>query len=155
MSAPPLELGAVEKGQTTSMRPRNAVDDPQSRGDDMTYSAAPSRTFGQKIKKFEQQLVAYNLEARGIQRVEPHETHAVTWKSYVQTFLLWFSINLAANNITLGMLGPAVYALSFKDSSLCAVFGCLVGSIPVAYIATWGPVSGNRTLVCLVIVQGA
>lgn len=45
------------------------------------------------------------------------------------------------------MLGPAVYYLPFLDSSLCAVFGGIVGSLPVAYIATFGPPSGNRTMV--------
>lgn len=45
------------------------------------------------------------------------------------------------------MLGPAVYYLPFLDASLCAVFGALLGSLPVAYIATFGPLSGNRTMV--------
>jgi purine-cytosine permease-like protein len=45
------------------------------------------------------------------------------------------------------MLGPAVYYLPFLDSSLCAVFGAMLGSIPTAYIATFGPPSGNRTMV--------
>ena len=45
------------------------------------------------------------------------------------------------------MLAPTVYGLGFKDAALCAVFGSLVGSIPVAYIATRGPVSGNRSMV--------
>ena len=103
--------------------------------------------IGRLTRKFEQRLVEYNVEARGMQRVEPHETHNPRWIDYVQAFVLWVSINLAANNITLGMLAPAVYGLSFTDSALCAVFGSLVGSIPVAYLATWGPISGNRTMV--------
>ncbi len=115
-------------------------------------SLPPPSTFAEKIgrytKNIEQRLVQYNLEARGIQRVEPHETHDLSWKRYLQIFLLWFSINLAAVNITLGMLAPTVYALSFKDAALCAVFGSLTGSLAVAYIATWGPVSGNRAMVC-------
>ncbi|KAL9115753.1 MAG: hypothetical protein Q9227_000121 [Pyrenula ochraceoflavens] len=103
--------------------------------------------LGSKASKFEKTLIKYNLEARGIQRVEEHEKFHVGWLSYLQIFLLWFSINLAANNITLGMLGPAVYELSFRDASLCAVFGSLLGSVPVAWIATWGPKTGLRTLV--------
>lgn len=108
-------------------------------------------TFGGKLqkqwKRFEKQLVAYNLEARGIQRVEPHERHDLKNLGYMQIAVLWFSINLAANNITLGMLGPAVFGLGFLDSSLCAVFGMLVGCLSVAYIATFGPRSGNRTMI--------
>jgi hypothetical protein len=100
-----------------------------------------------RLKSFERTLLKYNLEIRGIQRVEEHEKIHVGWFAYVQVFVLWVSINLAANNITLGMLGPAVYGLSFRDASLCACFGVLAGSIPVAWIATWGPISGNRTMV--------
>lgn len=40
-----------------------------------------------------------------------------------------------------------MFYLPFLDSSLCAVFGAVLGSLPVAYIATFGPRSGNRTMV--------
>ncbi|KAB8253628.1 permease for cytosine/purines, uracil, thiamine, allantoin-domain-containing protein [Aspergillus pseudonomiae] len=99
------------------------------------------------VKRFENQLIEYNLEARGIERVQQHERmKRLTWVSYLQAFLLWVSINLAANNITLGMLGPVVYGLSFLDSALCAVLGALVGALVAAWMATWGPVSGVRTM---------
>lgn len=112
-----------------------------------TEPTEPLGRLGQYLSHFERQLIKYNLEARGVQRVEPHETHAQTWKDYIQAFLMWVSVNLAAINITLGMLAPAVYSLSFKDATLCAVFGSLLGSLVVAYIATWGPISGNRTMI--------
>lgn len=103
--------------------------------------------IGACVRRFEKYLVHYHLEARGIKRVEEDERIELTWLPYLQSFLLWVSINLAANNITLGMLGPAVYYLSFLDSALCAVFGVLVGSLIASWCATWGPVSGNRTMV--------
>ena len=112
-----------------------------------TEPAEPLGTLGLYLSRFERQLIKYNLEARGVQRVEPHETHAQTWKDHIQAFLMWVSVNLAAINITLGMLAPTVYYLSFKDAALCAVFGSLLGSLVVAYVATWGPISGNRTLI--------
>ena len=99
------------------------------------------------VKKFEQVLVKYNLEIRGIQRVEEHEKVQISWLAYLQAFGLWLSVNLAPNNVTLGMLGPAVYELSFDDASLCAVFGAIIGSMPVAWIATWGALSGLRAMV--------
>lgn len=106
--------------------------------------------LGSLLRAFEQQLVEYNLEARGIERVAPEERmKRLSWVSYLQAFLLWVSINLAANNITLGMLGPAVYGLSFRDSALCAVFGALVGGLVASWMATWGPISGIRTMVGL------
>jgi len=110
-----------------------------------------SRT-GSLLKAFEQQLVEYNLEARGIERVAADERmKRLSWVSYLQAFLLWVSINLAANNITLGMLGPAVYGLSFRDSSLCAVFGCFAGALVASWMATWGPISGIRTMVSVIL----
>jgi hypothetical protein len=98
-------------------------------------------------KNFERQLIAYNLEARGIQRVLPDERQDLRLLGYSQVAIMWFSVNLAANNITLGMLGPAVFALGFVDSCLLSVFGALVGCLVVAYIATFGPKSGNRTMI--------
>lgn len=99
------------------------------------------------FQKFERQLVSYNLESRGIRRVQPNERQDLKQNGYQQIRMLWFSINLAANNITLGMLGPVVFFLSFRDASLCAVFGMLLGCLPVGYMATFGPRSGNRSLV--------
>jgi hypothetical protein len=107
----------------------------------------PTARIDTHMKRFERRFVEYHLEARGIQRVEENERIQLTWISYLQVFLLWVSINLTANNITLGMLGPAVYGLNFTDSSLCSVFGATVGSLAAAWMATWGPISGNRTLV--------
>jgi len=101
----------------------------------------------QHMKSFEKQLLAYNFEERGIRRVEPSERHDLRTLGFTQVFILWFSINLAANNITLGMLGPVVFSLGFLDASLCAVFGMLVGCLPVAYTAAMGPRSGNRTMI--------
>ncbi|OAK94121.1 hypothetical protein IQ06DRAFT_86180 [Phaeosphaeriaceae sp. SRC1lsM3a] len=105
-------------------------------------------------KSFERQLVAYNLEARGIQRVEPDERQDLRLLGYSQVAIMWFSVNLAANNITLGMLGPAVFALGFLDSCLLSVFGAFVGSLVVSYIATFGPKSGNRTMIFSRYIMG-
>ncbi|KAK8205578.1 Vitamin B6 transporter [Zalaria obscura] len=99
------------------------------------------------LKSFERMLIKYNLESRGIQRVQPEERHGLKQMGYSQIALMWFSVNLAANNITLGMLGPAVFYLSFRDAALTAVFGMIVGCLPVAWVATFGPRSGNRSMV--------
>lgn len=144
---PPLHHD-MEKGHTVIGPMASGIDEETS-----TPLSAPTerRTAIEKIgiyvRKFEQQLVAYNLEARGIQRVEEHERHAVGWRDYLQTFTFWLSVNLVGNNITLGMLAPTVFTLSFLDASLCAVFGSILGSLPVSWIATRGPISGNRTMV--------
>ncbi|KAJ5748560.1 uncharacterized protein N7511_010256 [Penicillium nucicola] len=127
--------GVVSKGAETHDEPTTSRHNPVG-----------SR-LGSLIRSFEHHLVEYNLEARGIERVPAHERmKRNSWISYLQAFLLWVSINLAPNNITLGMLGPAVYGLNFRDSALCAVFGALIGSLASSWMATWGPVSGIRTM---------
>lgn len=96
-------------------------------GDDVNAEVQSSAGFfeciGHSLKKFEKTMAYYNLEARGINRVEPSERHNTDKMGYTQIVLFWTSINLAANNITLGMLGPATYALSFTD---CEYYGLLV-----------------------------
>ncbi|RMX84573.1 hypothetical protein D0869_04470 [Hortaea werneckii] len=131
----------VEKGRA-SLAPKSAVNENSSASDAQTSSGWWRRRW----RSVERTLVRYNLEARGIQRVLPDERHDMRQLGYIQIAILWFSVNLTANNLTLGMLGPAVYYLPFLDSCLCAVFGAIVGSLPVAYIATFGPRSGNRTV---------
>ena len=100
-----------------------------------------------KLLVFERLLIKYNIEVRGIQRVQEDEKQKTSHLAYLQVFVLWISVNLVVNNVTLGMLGPAVYELSFRDSALCATFGALIGSFPVAWIATFGPLSGIRTMI--------
>lgn len=134
-----------EKTSRMVLAPNDGL--PTSNADTQADASTFAGRWQLKWKSFERQLVAYNLEARGIQRVEPEERHDLRSLGYAQVAVLWFSINLAANNITLGILGPAVFELGFTDSCLCAVFGMLVGCLAVAYIATFGPKSGNRTMI--------
>lgn len=94
------------------------------------------------------------IESRGIRRVEDNERTKKTSLLPLHIILLWMSINTAAQNITLASIGQSVYGLGFKDAALCSVFGGIVGSIPSAYTATWGPISGNRTLVCARYTMG-
>ena len=99
------------------------------------------------LRSLEKTLLKYNFELRGAERVEEPDKRSLSWFAHAQAFVLWVSVNLAVNNVTLGMLGPAVFELSFKDAAVCASLGCLVGSIPVAWIATFGPLSGTRTMI--------
>lgn len=102
----------------------------------------------QKIKQWNSRFESVTgLESRGIARVPESEREEITSSSYLQILLLWISCDLTANGITLGMLGPLVFRLSLKDASLCAVFGVLIGCLGPAYVCTWGPRSGNRTMV--------
>ena len=103
---------------------------------------APFSVWGSRIKK-----PAF-LEERGITRVMPDERHAPSVYDYIQMVLLWFSANITANNLAVGLLGPLVFNLGFTDSALTTVFGVVVGSAATAYMSIWGAQSGNRTMVC-------
>lgn len=89
------------------------------------------------------------LEERGITRVMPNERHAPSGFGYVQMILLWFSANITANNLAVGLLGPVLFGLGFTDSALTTVFGVVVGSALTAYMSIWGAQSGNRTMVSI------
>ena len=106
------------------------------------------------FKSFERTLIRYNIELRGIQRVLPENRHDMSRIDFTQICLFWISINLEVIMVTLGMLGPAVYSLPFADCSLLGVFGALTGALPVAYIATFGPRSGNRTMILTRYITG-
>ena len=88
------------------------------------------------------------LEARGIARVPPEERHSGSFLGYAQMAMLWFSANVTANNLAVGLLGPLVFDLGFVDSVMMATFGALLGSAGAAYMSIWGAQSGNRTMVC-------
>jgi hypothetical protein len=123
---------------------------PQSRA-----TIEPSSSLSQPSKnafgRFNARLSRLNFfELRGIERVPLEERKPkATSADYMQMALLWLSVNITANNMAVGMLGPSSYKLGFVDSALCATFGALLGAAGVAYMGTFGPVSGNRTMVCL------
>ncbi|KAL9577155.1 MAG: hypothetical protein Q9203_007565 [Teloschistes exilis] len=101
-----------------------------------------------KLSKWNQRIESLSgLEARGIARVLPSERHGHSVMGYIQMSLLWFSANISANNLAVGLLGPLLFGLGFLDSAMCSVFGILVGSAATAYMSIWGAQSGNRTMI--------
>ncbi|KAF2087554.1 putative vitamin B6 transporter [Saccharata proteae CBS 121410] len=128
------------------------------KGDVLPTVTPDAETGSQPISSngsFKDTLIRWNariesfsgVEARGVARVLPSERQPETAAAYMQMALLWFSTNITANNLTLAMLGPLVYDLGFTDSALLAVFGSLVGCAGAAYMGTFGPRSGNRTMI--------
>ncbi|KAL8976305.1 MAG: hypothetical protein Q9205_007656, partial [Flavoplaca limonia] len=87
------------------------------------------------------------LEARGITRVLPEEKHAAGIRQYVQMLLLWFSINLFSASIFTGLLGRLLFSLGWKDAVCIAIFALGLGASGAAYVSTFGPESGNRTMI--------
>ncbi|KAG9241605.1 hypothetical protein BJ878DRAFT_536432 [Calycina marina] len=58
-----------------------------------------------------------------------------------------FSIKLQSINIIIGVLGPLVYGLGWIDCICMIIFSNALNSAAVAYLATLGPVGGNRTMI--------
>lgn len=105
---------------------------------------------GNAIQKWVHNLESLaGIEVRGIERVpDSIKAEKTTTEDYVQMCLIWLSANLTANNMMIGMLGPLTFGLGLRDSMLLATFGSLAEGAGSSYIASFGPVSGNRTLVC-------
>lgn len=90
----------------------------------------------------------WGVEARGITRVADDEKNVPRpHHDFFHMFSLWFSINLQAINIIVGLLGPLVYGLGWVDCICIVIFANALASFSVAYMATFGPESGNRTQV--------
>lgn len=89
------------------------------------------------------------LEARGITRVLPEEKHGGGPRGYIQMFALWFAINLVATNIITGLFGPLVFQLGWVDCICIVIFANALSCCGPAYTSTFGPESGNRTMVCV------
>ncbi|CAG8979006.1 hypothetical protein HYALB_00009908 [Hymenoscyphus albidus] len=90
----------------------------------------------------------WSIEARGITRVENAEKKSPRpLHDYFHMFSLWFSINLGAVNIIIGLLGPLVYGLGWVDCICIIIFGGGLASCSVSYLATFGPESGLRSMI--------
>jgi len=111
-------------------------------------TAEPNLHAPSKLRRLNARIEGLSgFEARGITRVPPDERQPPSLWDDVAVALLWFSANISVNNLAVGLFGPLLFSLGFLDSAMCAIFGGLLGSISTAYMSTWGPQSGNRTMV--------
>ena len=148
MDQPPtLPIDLEKSAQGTMIFPTSNV--PEKRApssESLVVSSEPvPRTIAQWNKKIENLA---GLEARGIARVPQEERYQGSILGYVQMATIWFSANVTANNLAVGLLGPLLFNLGFIDSIMMATFGSLLGSAATAYMSIWGAQSGNRTMVC-------
>ncbi|KAI1609772.1 hypothetical protein EDD36DRAFT_458081 [Exophiala viscosa] len=125
LSPSPAEQGTFEETHVTAVRATN------------------------RLQRYANRLDALvGIEARGIERVPPElRERKLALGDYFGIGVMWFSINCTANQMTLGVLGPVAYGLGLVDSMLLCTFGTIFGSACSGYIASFGPWSGNRTLV--------
>lgn len=83
------------------------------------------------------------LETRGLERVPPDEHLAPSWKNSLEMLFLWLSSNMTIICTLAAVTGPAIFGLGFTDSTLCVVFGTLLGAMSTAYISTWAQSVGR------------
>lgn len=150
MASNDVPMTDIEKGDVPRI-PNERFDSGNSKSEELDLSLDTEEPLPPKeiplprwAKRVESLL---GLEGRGIHRVEEAEQSPKTTLSFKNIVIMWLSINTASQNITLASIGNEVYGLGFTDAMLCSIFGGIVGTIPVAYTAGWGPWSGNRTMV--------
>lgn len=114
-----------------------------------THEVLSSETLPKpRIQRYKDVFIKISgLETRGIEPVPADERHPSAPGNYTRVFLLWLSSSLTPNNIIVGLYGPSYYGLDLTEAAVCAVMGVILGSMAVGYMGTWGPKSGNRTLV--------
>jgi hypothetical protein len=142
-----MDVSTLEKGAeeyASKVRGAPSLDDLAEAG-----TVEETRKLGvmrQWNKRLEQVL---GVEARGVDRVPEDERspEVMRFRDYAQMAIVWFSANVTLNNIVVGLLGPVSYELGIIDSMVIGTFGTMLGCMGVAYMATFGPISGNRTLV--------
>lgn len=97
------------------------------------------------ILRFE---IAMGFEVRGIDRVpEIIRERQTALADYAQMTVIWFSANITANNILLGILGPLLFEVGLVDGMILGTFGAIFGAMCTGYTSTFGPLSGCRTMV--------
>src|SRR5438270_70721 len=98
-------------------------------------------------------IMASNITAvpeleRGIERrgIEPVPAAMRGHVRIFDNFTLWLSANLVISTIALGALATTIFSLGFWDSVAAIIIFNLLGSLPVAFLATLGPKLGLRQM---------
>ncbi|CAK7221831.1 Vitamin B6 transporter [Sporothrix curviconia] len=98
-----------------------------------------------RVLRLEKKL---GFEARGIERVpEALRDRQATFADYAQMSVIWFSSNITANNIMVGLLGPLLFGVGLVDAMVLGALGAMLGALGTAYLGTFGPMAGCRTMV--------
>ena len=83
-------------------------------------TAIPSNLVTNKWQQMANKLISLiGAEARGVERVdESLRLPRTTLRHYHEMTMIWFSINLTANILTIGVLGPVAFGLGTLDSMM-------------------------------------
>ncbi|KAJ3112867.1 hypothetical protein HK100_002168, partial [Physocladia obscura] len=88
-------------------------------------------------------LSRIGAEERGVEWCPPEERlDRSPWDS----FTFWFSVNVAATTVPIGLLGPE-FGLGLKDSLCTVIFFNILGCLLIALCAIQGPITGLRQMI--------
>jgi NCS1 family nucleobase:cation symporter-1 len=94
----------------------------------------PNRDYGDKV-------VA--VEPGGVEFIPLHERHGRP----LQMLWTWTSPNMEFATITVGLLGPIAFGMTFWQSVAAIVLGTALGSLSHAVLSSWGPRAGFPQMV--------
>ncbi len=94
----------------------------------------PNRNYGDRV-------VA--VEPGGVEFIPLDERHGKP----LQLFWTWTSPNMEFATITVGLLGPIAFGMTFWQSFLAIVVGTGLGSLTHGVLSTWGPKHGLPQMV--------
>lgn len=121
-------------------KPPPAGLDYDERPDTRSATAAPTTWYG---KAWAWLIASDSVEDHG---VGPLPEHARTDAHFISNFTIWLTMNMTISCFSTGTLGPLFYGLSLRDSTLVIVFCNLFSCGVPAYVATFGPRMGMRTM---------
>jgi purine-cytosine permease-like protein len=139
------EINDAEKGLPTT-ESEKAVDEKQGFVQDIDQSSGDLTVLSEPsaFQKVRAWIRNAGAEEGGLERVPPE---ARTNQPPRDLFTVFMSVNVGVATLAFGTLGPSLFHLGWWDSFLCILFFNIIGSIPPALMATFGPKLGLRTMV--------
>jgi nucleobase:cation symporter-1, NCS1 family len=101
-------------------------------------SALEASTFGGRMPAGSGDMA---IETHGITPVPEDNRYGTPWR----LFTVWFAPQMNMTGVFTGSLA-IVFGLGFWLGLLAMIIGTLLGSLPVAYLSTWGPRTGTGQL---------
>src|SRR5205807_8924760 len=83
------------------------------------------------------------VEPGGVEYISLKERHGKP----IQLFWTWLSPNLEFATVNVGVLGIAVFGLSFWETAVAIIVGSALGSITHFVLSSWGPKFGVPMIV--------
>ena len=105
---------------------------------DAGSSALEASTFGGRMPAGSGDMA---IETHGITPVPEDNRYGTPWR----LFTVWFAPQLTMTGVFTGSLA-IVFGLGFWLGLLAMIIGTVLGSLPVAYLSTWGPRTGTGQL---------